>query len=117
MDLHEHKKNPAVRVPPLTALAVFALMAGLCAMTVFLVLGDIEPLILVLVVVAAIIAAVLGMLIVPRVLYTNAITAMFIGALVALLSHFLSRSCGRWEGLCSILRLRSVNFRRTSQSY
>jgi len=87
MDRREHNKNPAVRVSPLTALAVFALMAGLCAMTVFLVLGDIEPLILVLVIVAAIIAGVLGMLIVPRVLYTNAATAMFIGALVALLSH------------------------------
>ena len=46
-------------------------------------MGEVQSLILVLIAGAAIIAGVLGMLIVPRVLYTNAYTAMFIGALVA----------------------------------
>ena len=91
MDVRVNERNPAVRVPPVTALAVFALMAGLCAMTVFAFLGAFtsnnQPQVPVLVAGAAVIAGVLGMLIVPRVLYTNAFTAMFISALVALLAH------------------------------
>jgi len=87
MDARAQERNSAVRVPPLTALTVFALMAGLCAMAVFVVFVEITPQILVLVVGAAVIAGVLGMLIVPRVLYANTFTAMFVGALVALLSH------------------------------
>lgn len=87
MDVRVNERNAAVRVPPLTALAVFALMAGFCAALVFVVMGDFQLQVLPLIVGAAIIAGVLAMLIVPRVLYTNALTAMFIGALVALLSH------------------------------
>ena len=91
MDVRVNERNPAVRVHPVTELAVFALMAGLCAMTVFAFLGAFtsnnQPQVPVLVAGAAVIAGVLGMLIVPRVLYTNEFTAMFIGVLVALLSH------------------------------
>jgi len=87
--MHERvpERNPRVRVPPTTALAVFALMAGLCAMLVIgVIMGESSP-ILGAGAGAAIVAGILGMLIVPRVLYTNAPTALFIGALVALLSH------------------------------
>jgi len=87
MEVRVHERNRAVRVTPSTAFIAFALMAGLCATIVFVFIGEVRPLILILISGAAIIAGLLGMLIVPRVLYTNAYTAMFIGALVALLSH------------------------------
>ena len=46
MDVRVNERNPAVRVPPLTALTVFALMAGLCAAIVFVVMGELQPQIL-----------------------------------------------------------------------
>lgn len=87
MDVRVHQKKPAVRVLPSTALAVFALMAGLCAMTVLIFFGGIQTHILAMIAIASIIGGVLGRLIMPCSHYTNAYMAMFIGALVALLAH------------------------------